>query len=86
MKLSEFIALSEVEKRSTVLSEGVAIAKRYYNRQLVFLYQLHGFYVETYSCGVSEEICEYKVFVGTKQLQPYLDTIEIAHLINEEKG
>ena len=82
MKLSEFIALTEEQKRSTVLTEGVAISKRHIAHQLVFLFQLSDYYVETYCCYESKEIEEYRVFQNTKQLTPYLDAIPIDHLLN----
>jgi hypothetical protein len=82
MKLSEFIALPEDHKRSTVLTKGVAIAKREVADQLVFLFQVQDYYVETFCCCSSKEILEYRVFQDTKQLSPYLDTIEIDHLLN----
>jgi hypothetical protein len=81
MKLSEFIALPEDHKRATVLTQGVAIAKRLHDDQLVFLYQLSEYYVETYCCCKSKEILEYRVFQNTKQLAPYLDEIQIDHLL-----
>jgi len=82
MKLSEFIALSEEQKRSTVLTHGVPIAKRHLSDHLVFLFQLQGYYVETYCCYNSKEIQEYRVFQNTKQLTPYLEEIPIDHLLN----
>ncbi len=82
MKLSEFIALPEDHKRSIVMTEGVAIAKRHLNNQMIFLYQLHEFYVETYCCYKCKEIEEYRVFQDTKQLFPYLDAIRIDQLLN----
>ena len=82
MKLSEFIALPEDHKRSTVMSQGVAIGKRYLNDQLVFLFQLPEYYVETYCCNKSKEILEYRVFQTTKQLEPYLNAIQIDQLLN----
>jgi hypothetical protein len=48
MKLSEFIVLPQDEKRFTVLHEGVPIAQRLLDEQMVFLFQLPHFYVETY--------------------------------------
>lgn len=81
MKLSEFIGLPEDHKRSVVLSEGVAIAKRELPDQLVFLFQLQEYYVETFCCCNSKEILEYRVFQNTKQLAPYLDAIRIDHLL-----
>ena len=82
MKLSEFIALPEDHKRSVVMTEGVAIAKRQLADQLVFLFQLHEYYVETFCCRKSKEILEYRVFHNTAPLAPYLDAIEIDHLFN----
>ena len=82
MKLSEFIALPEDHKRSTVLTQGVAIAKRELSNQLVFLFQLNEYYVETFCCCKSKEIIEYRVFQNTKQLEPYLDEIRIDDLLN----
>jgi hypothetical protein len=82
MKLSEFIALPEDHKRSTVMTQGVAIAKRYLDGQLIFLFQLQEYYVETYCCCESKEILEYRVFQNTVQLAPYLDAIQIDHLLN----
>lgn len=82
MKLSEFIALTEEQKRSTVLTQGVAIAKRHLRDHLVFLFQLPEYYVETYCCYKSKEILEYRVFQNTKQLTPYLNDISIDHLLN----
>lgn len=81
MKLSEFIGLPEDHKRSIVLTEGVAIAKRELVDKLVFLFQLHEYYIETFCCCKSKEILEYRVFQNTKQLEPYLDSIQIDHLL-----
>ncbi len=82
MKLSEFIALPEDHKRSTVLTEGVAIAKRELADRLVFLFQLQEYYVETFCCYQSKEILEYRVFQNTKHLEPYLNAIRIDDLLN----
>ena len=82
MKLSEFIALSEEEKRSKVLQNGVAIAKRNLPDYRVFLFQLSCFYVETFCCHQTKEIMEYRVLYSTKHLTPYLETISIDHLLN----
>jgi hypothetical protein len=82
MKLSEFIVLSEEEKRATVLQNGVAIAKRILPDHMVFLFQLSCFYVETFCSHQTKEIVEYRVLYGTRHLSPYLDTISIDHLLN----
>jgi hypothetical protein len=82
MKLSEFIGLPEDHKRSTVMTQGVAVAKKLHDDRLVFLFQLHEFYVETFCCLKSKEIMEYRVFQNTKQLDPYLESIQIDYLLN----
>lgn len=82
MKLSEFIALPEDHKRSIVMTEGVAIGKREFRGRLVFLFQLHEYYVETFCCCSSKEIIEYRVFHSTDYLAPYLSTISIDDLFN----
>lgn len=82
MKLSEFIALSEEEKRATVLQNAVAIAKRNLPDHMVFLFQLSCFYVETFCSHQTKEIVEYRVLYGTEYLTPYLETISIDHLLN----
>src|ERR1700727_459362 len=45
MRLSEFILLDENEKQSTVLHQGVALAKRSGVDSTVFLFQLGNYYV-----------------------------------------
>jgi hypothetical protein len=82
MKLSEFIALTDDQKRSTVLAQGVPVAKRHLPDHMVFLFQLPEYYVETYCCYESKEIQEYRMFQNTKQLAPYLESIQIDHLLN----
>lgn len=82
MKLSEFIALPEDHKRSTVLTQGVVVAKRYQAGKTIFLYQLDDLYIETYCCVKSKEIDEYRAFQDPKHLTPYLNAINIDHLLN----
>lgn len=77
MKLSEFIVLSQEEKRFSVLHEGVPIAKREILNYMVFLFQLPDYYVETYCCKESKEIREYRVIQKTEHLSPYLEAIPI---------
>jgi hypothetical protein len=48
MRLSEFILLNEDEKKSTVLHQGVFLAKRSSFDSMVFLFQLGSYYVEAY--------------------------------------
>ena len=81
MKLSEFIGLSDDQKRSVVLTQGVAVAKRRLAGHMAFLFQFPEYYVETVCSDASKEIEQYSVFLDTAQLMPYLETIPIDHLL-----
>lgn len=81
MKLSEFIRLNEQEKRSTVLEQGVPVARRQTDMQMIFLFQLCGYYVETYCSLETKEIQEYRAIYKTDHLSTYLDHISIEHLL-----
>ncbi|MEP7372079.1 MAG: hypothetical protein ABI675_01745 [Chitinophagaceae bacterium] len=83
MKLSEFIGLTQEEKRFTVLHDGVPIAKREILNYTVFLFQLSGYYVETFCCQESKEIREYRMFHDANHLTPYLEAIPIEHLLKK---
>ncbi|MGV3657542.1 MAG: hypothetical protein ACO1NX_06295 [Chitinophagaceae bacterium] len=82
MKLSEFILLDEKQKSWTVLHDGILIGKRSKTDQMVFLFQLHNYYVETYCNTANKEVEEFRVFGGTAPLSPYLDSISIDDLLN----
>ena len=83
MKLSEFMLLTQEEKRTTVLQEGVPIAKMEILNYIVFLFQLPNYYVETYCCQETKEIREYRVFHNAEHLTPYLEAIPIHHLLKK---
>ncbi|MBI2731588.1 MAG: hypothetical protein HYX40_12715 [Sphingobacteriales bacterium] len=77
MKLSEFMVLTTEEKRAILVKEGVPIAKRDLLKHMVFLFQLSGYYVETYCSKQSKAIEEYRVFHDPEFLIPYLQAINI---------
>jgi hypothetical protein len=82
MKLSDFIMLSEEDKKIAVLHQGVLIAKRSSAPYLFFLFQMDHFYVET-CCHVEKKVIEeYKMFHRLELLEPYLETIAIDDLLN----
>jgi len=82
MKLSDFILLSEEEKKMAVLHHGVLIAKRNNFDYMVFLFQLGAYYVEAYCNQQNKAIEQYNAFESTKLLVPYLETIPIDDLLN----
>ena len=82
MRLSDFILLSEEQKKWTVLHEGVLIAKRSNDTYKLFLFQLGNYYVETVCNQKSKAIAEYRVFDSTGPLLPYLQCIQLDDLLN----
>ena len=81
MRLSDFILLSEEEKKWTVFHQGVPLAKRENEEYRVFLFQLDDYYVETF-CNVQNKVIEeYRVFGDTQLLQPYLQAIPLGGLL-----
>jgi hypothetical protein len=82
MRLSEFILLDENEKQSTVLRQGVALAKRSGVDSTVFLFQLGNYYVEAYCNPVTKAIEEYRMFDNIDVLKPYLEAIPLDNLLN----
>jgi len=77
MKLSDFIMLNEEEKKVTVLHQAVLIGKRMHPGCIIFLFQLNNFYVETFGDTNTKGITQYRVFVNTDLLHPYLEEIAI---------
>lgn len=82
MRLSDFIMLNEEEKKSTVLRQGVLIAKRSSLDSMVFLFQVSSYYVEAYCNPENKAIEEYRMFDNTDVLQPYLEAIPLDKLLN----
>ena len=81
MRLSEFILLNEEEKKFIVLHEGILIAKRCVAPYLVFLFQMDGYYVESYCNVDNKAIEEYRMFQSPALLTPYLESIAIDDLL-----
>jgi hypothetical protein len=82
MKLSDFILLNVEQKTSTLMHEGILVGKRSAGGQLVFLFRLEGFYVESY-CNLKEKsIEEFRILISMNPLSPYLDAISLEDLFN----
>ena len=82
MKLSEFILLDEERKKETVLNLGVLIGKRQVHSSMIFLFQLHNYYVETWCNFKNRSVQEYRIFDSTEPLAPYLSAISLDDLMN----
>jgi hypothetical protein len=82
MKLSEFILLDEHAKKQTVLNHGLLLAKRKNQENMVFLFQLDNYYVETCFNRENKSIVSFLVFKNDNALEPYLGAIRIDDLLN----
>jgi hypothetical protein len=82
MKLSEFIALPQEEKKIVVTNEGVPLAKRELYGYVIFLFHLTDCYVETWCSQQNRQVSEYRVFHNPEHLTPYLEAISIDHLLS----
>lgn len=82
MKLSEFILLSESEKKNTVIHLGVLIGKRHEPNVIVFLFQLGNYYVETYCNNATKAVQEFRAFMDPVHLSPYLKMISLDDLFS----
>jgi hypothetical protein len=81
MRLTEFILLSEEEKKVVVLHQGILVAKRSRYPYLVFLFQMDNYYAEAFCNVQNKAIEEYRVFNHPSLLTPYLEQIGIDDLL-----
>lgn len=81
MTLNEFEILDDCAKIDLLYKAGVYSGKCRSGKSIVILYQLEGFYVEIfykkYRCIISRLHC----FTSTKFLNPYLQQIDVEHLV-----
>ena len=82
MNLCEFCLLSMEEKRSAVLNKAVLIDKRKKDHMVIFLLQLHAFYVEMYFDLNKNNVDGFRFFDEIVLLDPYLRNIRIDELLN----
>jgi hypothetical protein len=70
MRLSDFILLTEDQKKLAVLNEGVLVAKRKNHASMIFLFDFGHFYVETFCNAESKSVQEFRIFDNTRPLLP----------------
>lgn len=81
MKLGEFCLLSMEDKKHAVLHEAVMIDKRKKDHLMIFLLQMHGFYVEMYFDLRLNKVDGFRFFDELGLLEPYLKKIRIDELM-----
>jgi len=81
MKLHDFTLLQDKEKITLLYEHGVYIGKRRSGDASILLYQLEGFYAEVYYKKYRKHIDRISCFSGTARLDPYLEEINVEHLV-----
>lgn len=83
MKLSDFIALNQEDKKGVLLHHGVLVAKRRTADCMLFLFYLENFYVESVFRVDTKALAGIYAFIGDTLLQPYLESISLGGIIGE---
>lgn len=81
MTLYDFLLLPDAEKATLLYKKGTYHGKRRLGSGTVLLYQLEGFYAEVYYREYRRIIECIRPFDGTERLDPYLEEIDVEHLV-----
>lgn len=82
MTMYQFNGLDEVRQIELLWSAGVLIGSRQEGFHKILLYQIDAFYVEVFYQYFQGKMVKIKSFSETDQLDPYLNTINIASLLS----
>jgi hypothetical protein len=82
MNLFDFQLLSMHDQVKVLYEQGVYIGKRRNNDYTALLYQLEGFYVEISYRQYRRHIDRIYCSASTSILDPYLEQIDVVHLVN----
>ena len=83
MTLHQFNRLCENKQRETLVCEGTLLAKRAYGSYSIALFQVDSFYIEVWYTKKGLDIGLVRAFDSTDELEPYLNEIDIADVVNE---
>lgn len=81
MTHQHFKTLSQDKKFRNLLVNGVCLASRDTEDNCILLFQLNDFYVEIYFDKQCDEIVHCRTFQDIDELTPYIEQIDISHLI-----
>lgn len=76
-----FQVMDDTKKIHFLHQQGIYVGKRKLLNSCTVLYQLESFYVEIYYRKYRTYIDKIKVFEDTEFLEPYLDQIDVEHLV-----
>ena len=81
MTTYDFNALDTKAKDFAVVNKGVLLAIRQEPKFFISLYQLGGFYVESFYHKKSRSVIHYRSFTNEELLDPYLEQITLSELL-----
>jgi hypothetical protein len=81
MTHQHFTTLSQDKQYRNLLMNGVCIAHRDIEDHCVLLFQINNFYVEIFFDQNCDEIIQCRSFQNLEELDPYLNQINISHLV-----
>lgn len=81
MTITHFSSLSLVSQLELLYNEGVHLAKRKSNNNLVILYQFGKWYVEIFYEKYRREVSHTRCTDDTDILDPYLEEIDISAIL-----
>jgi hypothetical protein len=81
MTLFDFQILAQNEQIDLLYREGVYVGKRKQGDHTLVLYQLESFYVEVWYLQYRKWIEKLHCFRSTSLLDPYLDLMDLEHLV-----
>jgi hypothetical protein len=83
MTLYYFKSLNRKQMKLVVLRTGIFLSEKNYGLFRTMLYQVDGFYVEIFFTKFSKDAIWFRSFDSTKNLQPYLQQIDISALFQD---
>ena len=82
MLLKQFKYEDKQKKKELLFEHGVYLANRPEGDFIVFLFQIHSFYVEVYFDRDEEQIGYIRTFTAVECLAPYLQQIDISSVLD----
>ena len=83
MTLTQFNKLPTEQQQKAVLINGVFLAERKDPPLRMMLYDMGNFYVEVFFLSRYNKVAWFNGFKSTKKLEPYLQKIDIAPVLEE---
>ena len=83
MTNQHFNTLSKQDQQNHLLKDGIFLVEREDGPFRIMLYQMDSFYVEVYFFNLYNKVAFLQSFSDTEALQPYLEQLDVASMLNE---